>query len=258
MDGIPDKKILHRLGYYSNQEGIAMRYVREDENWNTHLSNTRKFIVSVLKKVNPAVVTVLGSGWLLDIPLKSIIGSGAKVRLVDIVHPPGIVRSLAGEEAVSFVTTDITGGLISLAWSLAESGAKPGADKLFEYVTALENKFDTDPGLILSVNLLSQLHTLPFEYLVKRKIVGQEVHDAFAALMQEKHIAFLKKYEAVLVTDIEEIETDRSGVPHRTAITLCNLPQGHSRKEWLWEFDTAGSYRQGFTTVMKVAAIHLR
>ena len=246
-----------RLGYYSNQEGIALRYIREDENWSKHLSNARKFIVSIIKKIKPKVVTVLGSGWLLDIPLREIISSGASVRLVDIVHPPGIVRSLAGDKAVTFSTSDITGGLISLVWNMSESGLKPGADQLLESVSMLDYHPDNDPGLILSVNILSQLHTLPFEYLVKKRIVEQEVHDAFAALVQEKHIAFLKKYEAVLITDIEEIETDRSGVPHSTLITHCRLPEGRQRKEWNWEFDTAGSYKQGFTTVMKVAALHL-
>jgi hypothetical protein len=255
--GVPDKKILHRMGYYSNQEGIALRYIREDENWNKHLSSTRKFIVSVINKVKPKVITVLGSGWLLDIPLRNIISSGATVRLVDVVHPPGIVRSLSDERAVTFMTCDITGGLISLVWNLSESGLKPGSDQLFESVSMLDCRCDSDPGLILSVNLLSQLHTLPFEYLVKKKIVGQEFHDAFAALVQEKHIAFLKKYEAVMITDIEEIETDRSGVPHSTQITQCRLPAGRSRKEWTWEFDTEGSYKQGFTTVLKVAALHL-
>ncbi|MFO7575970.1 MAG: hypothetical protein R6W67_12515 [Bacteroidales bacterium] len=255
--GVPDKKILHRLGYYSNQEGIAMRYIREDENWNEHLSNTRKFIVSVIKKVRPKVVTVLGSGWLLDIPLRNIISSGATVRLVDIVHPPGIVRSLANEKSVTFVTEDLTGGLPALVWDLCESGRKPESGHILEAAASLEYHPDTEQGLILSINLLSQLHTLPFEYLVKKKVLKQEFHDAFAALIQEKHIRFLKKHEAVLITDIEEIETDRAGMPHSNRIIYCRLPAGHSRKEWTWEFDTEGSYRQGFTTVMKVAALHL-
>lgn len=245
------------MGYYSNQEGIAMRYIREDENWNEHLSNTKKFIVSVIKKVRPEVVTVLGSGWLLDIPLSNIISSGAAVRLVDIVHPPAIVRSLADEKSVTFITDDITGGLPALVWDLSGSGRKPDASHILEAAAALEYNPDSEQGLILSINLLSQLHTLPFEYLVKKRISGQESHDALAALIQEKHIGFLKKHKAVLITDIEEIETDRAGMSHSRRIIYCRLPAGQSRKEWTWEFDTEGSYRQGFTTVMKVAALHL-
>jgi hypothetical protein len=255
--GVPDKKILHRLGYYSNQEGIAMRYIREDENWNEHLANTKKFIVSVIKKVRPKVVTVLGSGWLLDIPLRKIISSGATVRLVDILHPPGIVRSLADEKSVTFYTEDITGGLPALAWELSESGRKHDGSQILEAAAALEYNTDSEQGLILSINLLSQLHTLPFEYMVKKRVLRQEYHDAFAAVIQEKHIGFLKKHEAVLITDIEEIETNRAGVPHSSQIIYCRLPAGHSRKEWTWEFDTEGSYRQGCTTEMRVAALHL-
>ncbi len=255
--GVPDKRILHLLGYYSNQEGIALRYIREDDNWNEHLSNTRKFIDNVVKKVRPELVTVLGSGWLLDIPLKSIIRSGARVRLVDIVHPPGIVKSLAGEKAVTFVTDDVTGGLPSLVRDLSEKGRRYEAGHILESAASLEYEPGCEQGLILSVNLLSQLHTLPFEYLVRKKLVGEEAHDAFAALIQNKHLAFLKKYEAVLITDTEEIETDRYGVPHSTGILHCRLPSCRSRKEWTWEFDTAGSYRQGHTTVMKVTALHL-
>lgn len=254
---LPDKMILHRMGYYSNQEGIARRYIQEDDNWNIHLSNTRRFILNIVRKERPETVTVLGSGWLLDIPMQEIIRTGCRVRLVDLVHPPGVVDQLGGETSVSFEHEDITGGLPEMVWMMASEKPVPDTDQILQRIAALRYEPPVNPGLVLSVNLLSQLATLPFEFLQKKKIVTQDFFCAFTAAIQEKHLVFLKKNNAVLVTDFAELHRDRSGAVQREEIVGCHLPAGRKREEWLWEFDTGGNYKQGFKTSMQVVALHI-
>ena len=168
---LPDKMILHRMGYYSNQEGIARRYIQEDDNWNIHLSNTRRFILNIVRKERPETVTVLGSGWLLDIPMQEILRTGCRVRLVDLIHPPGVVHKLGGETSVSFEHEDITGGLLEMVWMMASGKPVPDTDQILQRIAALRYEPPVNPGLVLSVNLLSQLTTLPFEFLQKKKIL---------------------------------------------------------------------------------------
>ncbi|MBE0676535.1 MAG: hypothetical protein IH591_17910 [Bacteroidales bacterium] len=254
---VPDKMILHRMGYHTNQEGIGRRYVREDDNWSDHLGNTKRFILNVIKKKEPDQVTILGSGWLLDIPLREILRTGVRVRLVDIVHPPGIVKSLDGEPMAELVTDDITGGLPAAVWEMAASKPRPDVSQVIEAIAALYYEPQYEPGLVLSVNLLSQLATQPFTYLVKKKLLRRDDYKMFAAAVQENHLAFLKKHEAILVTDFAEVYTDRYGAVTREQILGCRLPAGKNRKEWTWHFDTDGSYMQGYKTSMEVVALYL-
>jgi hypothetical protein len=252
-----DKNMIHRMGYYSNQEGIAMRYLREDDNWNEHLGNTRRFVLSVVKKLKPSLVTVLGSGWLLDIPLLEIIRLGCRVRLIDLVHPPGIVKSLSDEPAVEIVVDDITGGLTEMTWHIAAARRKPEICEIMEALGTLEYSTPDDPGLLLSVNLLSQLSTLPFDFLEKRRILKPDSAIEFSRIIQQKHLEFLRKHDSVLVTDVAELQTDRNGILHRRELIHSKLPSGSMRREWTWQFDSGGSYKQGHTTNMQVVAIHI-
>jgi hypothetical protein len=253
----PDKHILHKMGYYSNQEGIALRYIREDDNWNNHLSNTRRFIINAVKKVKPDTVTVLGSGWLLDIPVNEILNYASQIRLIDLVHPPDLVRSFAGNSSVILVNEDVTGGLPALAWDIAGEKHTNGAETIIEKVRLLRYEPDSDPGMVLSVNLLSQLATLPFEFLQKKKLIDDSDYSLFVAAVQEAHLGFLKKHSSVVITDWTEIQTARNGRVEREQIVKCRLPEGSRREEWTWQFDSTGTYKQGYTTEMQVVAISI-
>jgi len=254
---VPDKSILHRIGYHSNQEGIALRYIREVETWNTHLSNTKRFIINAVRKIKPPVVTVLGSGWLLDVPVQELLMHTTRVRLVDIVHPPDILRNYSENRSVEIVIDDVTGGLPDLVWRMTENKNKPDYHEILRSIESLDYKPEDEQGMVISVNLLSQLCSLPFEYLLKKKLVTEDFYPAFAAKVQEKHLAFLKKNSAVLITDYEELHTDRNGMVSKDLPVHCKLPSGQKREEWVWQFDTNGSYKQGNNTSMRVVAIHI-
>jgi len=254
---LPDKQVLHRMGFYSNQEGIALRYIREDKNWKDHLTRTKRFILNAVKKTEPEVITVLGSGWLLDIPLKELIQTGARIKLADVVHPPQVLKSLAGEPMVEFINCDITGGLIALAHELSLAGRRLESEGIPALLGQLNYNPGSEPGMILSVNLLSQLTSLPSEFLQKKKILNPADAGTFTSVVQERHLRFLKKHDSVLISDFAEIHTNRSGEATRSELIHCRLPAGKMRMVWKWEFDTGGFYRQGHRTYMEVVAIHL-
>ena len=65
---------MRRAGYLKDQTGIRRRYEREQEPWQQHIDNTRRFIVeSARKAANHKSVAVLGSGWLLDVPVDELL-----------------------------------------------------------------------------------------------------------------------------------------------------------------------------------------
>jgi hypothetical protein len=81
-------KILRRMGYLRDQEGIMNRYLAESEQWQYHLEKTRNFIAGSFNGSQAESVAVLGSGWLLDVPLEKLRRRFRKIYLVDIHHPP--------------------------------------------------------------------------------------------------------------------------------------------------------------------------
>ena len=258
MSSLPaDKRILHKLDYYSNQEGIGHRYIRERENWNGHLSNTKRFILNAVRKCQPGVVTILGSGWLLDIPVAAILESAPKIRLVDIVHPPEILSTIGGDSRIEPVVEDVTGGLPQLVWELVHAKQKPEAEEIIREVEGLDYSPAGDQGLVISVNLLSQLPMLPFGYLKKKGVVDADLYRAFAGAVQENHLRFLRKKEGVLVTDFAELKTARDGSVAREDVVHCRLPAGVKREEWSWKFDSNGAYHRGAKTTMQVVALQL-
>jgi hypothetical protein len=248
------KRILHRLGYYDYQQGLIHRHLNQDEGWNSHLQNCRNYIISAVNGFKPEKVTVLGSGWLLDLPLAEILDTAKSVVLIDIVHPPEAHRQIASLRGAELIEDDVTGGIVAAVW---EKAAKV---PFFRKIDTIEDiivpgyGFKEDPGLVISLNILSQLDVLPVEFLKKRSKVNEDAFFRFRKKIQDDHIRFLSKQRSVLITDICEIFTDSSGKSTEIQTVIADLPECAGRKEWTWDFDLKRSDYYEKKSVMKVIA----
>ncbi|HAX94130.1 MAG TPA: hypothetical protein DCY25_09355, partial [Bacteroidales bacterium] len=101
------RRVLNRMGYYNYQRGLIYHHLDEEGSWNSHLGNCRAFILKAMELRKPSKVTVLGSGWLLDLPLKEMAETGAEICLVDIVHPPEVKEQVAGLGKVTLIEDDV-------------------------------------------------------------------------------------------------------------------------------------------------------
>jgi hypothetical protein len=249
------KRVLHRLGYYDYQQGLIYRHLGQNEGWNNHLSNCRNYIIKALGIIKPSKVTVLGSGWLLDLPLAEILEAGIPVSLIDIVHPPEAYSQTALLKGVELIEEDATGGVVEEVWEKA--GRLPFFRKLksLEDIVVPVYKLKSDPGLVISLNILSQLDVLPVEFLKKRTTAGQEEILRFRKTIQDNHIRFLSGYSSILITDLKEIFTDSGGRTTEVQTVLSSLPAGVRREEWTWDFDLKRSDFFEKSSVMKVVAI---
>ena len=111
------RRILNKMGYYAYQNGLIYNHLNQEGGWDSHLASCRSFINRALEYYNPEIVTVLGSGWLLDLPLAEMLEKIRKIYLVDIIHPPEVVKQAGELENVIIVEQDITGGLIEAVWN---------------------------------------------------------------------------------------------------------------------------------------------
>ncbi len=250
-------RILHRLGYSNYQNGLIYRHLGQDNGWNGHLGNCRNFILKAIDQTCHDRITVLGSGWLLDLPLNEILEKVKNVTLIDIIHPPEAIRQISEFKNVVAVEDDVTGGLIEMVWKKA--GEVPFYRKLKTLDGIIVPDYDTsdDPGLVISLNILSQLEVLPLKHLRKRSSAGAEEYTRLRTEIQKKHLDFLTKHDSVLISDYSEIFTDSRGVTEEVKTILTELPEGKYSERWRWDFDLKGSDYFEKRSVMNVIAIRL-
>ncbi|NOZ48162.1 MAG: hypothetical protein GXO79_15495 [Chlorobi bacterium] len=243
------------LGLINDQAGIINRYLREKEGWNSHLNHTKKFILDFLKN-KKGNIALLGSGWLLDVPVEEISDAFENVYLIDIYHPPQVQHQLKKYKNVFCIESDITGGLINEIYTEYKKNRGKQEKINLEQLTFQEYSLENlDINVAISINLLSQLDTLLADFLIAQKLVSEDYLEDFRKKVQESHIMFLKKYKSCLITDFEEwvFNTELNKITTKKLI-YCEVPHDKNTRNWDWLFDMSGMYNDKKKTIMKVMA----
>ncbi len=179
----------------------------------------------------------------------------SEINLVDIVHPPEVKSQVSEMKNVVLREEDISGGLISEVWD------KAGGKDLFNKLRSLDDikipgtKPQFETGLIISLNIFTQLEVLPVELLKKKAISDEESFVRFRKEIQQNHLSFLKNHESVLITDLSEVITEKSGRVREISSVLIDLPEGKLKEEWTWYFDLRNSDYYRKKSVFRVSAI---
>ena len=105
----PCPATLKNMGYLKELIAIEARHARQRTAWASHLEACKKLILGAADAVKPGRVAVLGSGLLLDVPLKELSEKFTDVLLVDIFHMPAVEKRVAGLANVQLITADLTG-----------------------------------------------------------------------------------------------------------------------------------------------------
>lgn len=259
----PQRRILRHMHFVANQRGIINRYIRESEGWKKHLQKTRNFILDyALSLPNKDHLVIMGSGWLLDVPLEELAGQFSRITLADIYHPPQIRHKIRKYTNVDFVETDLTGGCVEMVYRLVKEHRHTPLDKLPDPpIPVTSSMFNLVPGTshphLVSVNLLSQLDIMLADYLTKKIGITPDKLLPFRKAIQQAHIKFLSAHSpSCLVTDWKEVMTPISkGNTIENRVAFADIPEGKINRTWNWTFDTTGSYRKGYAIEMRVRAI---
>lgn len=250
------RRILRRMNYITDQTGIYTRYSREADNWAEHLKNTKAYISDYLSKHDFRSVSILGSGWLLDLPSSLFTGIFDRVILYDVNHPEQVKQKLKGNSNCRLVSADITGGLIESVYNAVliykKSKRKTEiADLKFAGFKPVE---ETD--CYISLNMLNQLDILVADYLKPKKIYSADELKKIRSVIQGDHLRSLPKNKSCLITDIREMICRKAGLPETSRnLLFTDLPDGRNIQKWNWIFDTTGSYNTGCKTTFEVIAM---
>jgi hypothetical protein len=246
------------MGIIDDQEGIFRRHQREGVNWDLHLSNTKNFITECLEACGANRVAILGSGWLLDIPVNYLQKQVKRVDFYDIRHPRQILKKYSTCKNFRFINMDITGGLLKKTYQLCSGWQKPHKEKLLEGLTIPVVSLPESVDYTVSVNLLNQLDILIIDYINRFLKLDEKQMLVLRKRIQESHLKLLKTGYSCLITDYEEVHLDKdNSITGKQTLVHCTLPAGKYRKSWTWNFDTHRTYDPGHNTLMNVVAIKL-
>lgn len=256
MKSFGQKKMVRKMKFISDQAGIINRYLREQENWEPHLNNTRDFVLQSFNNKDIKNLAVLGSGWLLDLPLRELSKKFKKILLVDVFHPPQVVKKAEKYPNVLLYETDLTGGGIKFCWNLRKSQEAYREKYILDSFSPSVPDLPLKPDAFVSLNLLNQLDILLVEFLERKKVpvVDAEIR-RFRKTIQQFHLNWITSKPGCLITDTMEVNNGPGNKTEEQPLVHVDLPEGGRREEWIWDFDLSGNYHPGSETRMKVMAM---
>jgi len=243
------------MGYIPSQSGIMRRMLREEGGWQSHLLKTSEYIQQAVKRQNPRSIRILGSGWLLDVPIKYLMDNCEKVVLTDIAHPNQIINKYSKFKNIEFEPLDITNGIVDHGYKQRKKSYNHE-----QFIKEIENthQMEFSEEMIISVNLLSQLSIILTDYLSKNLGLTNSQVIEIAKAIQNRHIDLLPKGKSVLIADYEEeyFNEDDRLIGSKPSVYIP-FPKGEERREWRWSFDSKMMYREDCKTILRVAAVRL-
>jgi hypothetical protein len=239
-------------------EAIAMksRYQRNRTAWQPHLEQTRRTILAAAKgSRNRTRVVILGSGPLLDVPLEELSSLFNEVVLLDIVFLPEVCKRVKPYDNVKLVQHDVT----NMAQRLYEN-VRSGQIELPNAAPAVPH-IDKNTGLVVSLNILSQLWVMPRTYALKKlHNVEEEAIDDWCRQITDSHYAFLQSLPCpvCLIADHEFVKRDREGRIVSQGSTIAGIALPEPEASWTWNIAPLGENDRFLSKELKVGVWQMR
>lgn len=252
----PRPLYVRRMEYLSQAIGLRGRYRRRRAGWKPHLDKTREFILAAAEKCRKRdKVVVLGSGLLLDVPIEALAKMFREVVLVDVVHLPEVRKRIRQYKNVRTFQGDITNMAERLFWNVQQ-----GQNEL-PLSRPVIPEVDANTGLVISLNILSQLSTIPRDYV--RKKLPEHDEEAIAIWcdqINEAHYQALRALpcEVCLIADHEYVYKNKEGNVIEQGSTIGSMSLSGPDASWWWEIAPLGSASRNSSKELHVRAWHLR
>ena len=225
-----------KFGYLKRLIALEFRARRLTTAWQSHQRSTRNLIVKASDLCEQQrIAVVLGSGLLLEVPLKALTEKFERVYLVDIFHMPQVRREAKKYFNVKLLTGDITGVFAAIKEGSPPGGHTPPPPPRIPHLK--------EADLIVSCNCLMQLADPFNDYFEKTRGFSDLDSDKLAYQIMDQHakaIATEATGVGVIVTDTERFAMQDDKIVSRTdllkALKLPPTPTVMHNEEWDWLF----------------------
>ena len=255
--GNSEIRMFRKMGYFNDQSGILRRYRREREGWEAHLLNTRKFAIEAMQGKNRKSAVVLGSGWLLDVPVEEMSRYFEKLYLYDIRHPAEVKKRVKSLGNVEFRVCDIScyaSAVYQYVKQYRNHINRPPINSIQPQIALDLNGFD----FVFSCNILNQLDILLIDYLSQFFELSNEETKIFCSNIQHCHVDTLPRNRSCMVADYKEITLTPAGkeISRRNSVFHPVIHRADARR-WTWEFDKKMTYYKDKITFFEVMGVNI-
>jgi hypothetical protein len=226
----PCPRWAREMGYVRELLGIRRRYRQWRSAWQPHCERSRQLIRTAIERCRQRrKAVVLGSGWLLDVPIDELSEGFREVVLVDLLHPLASRWRTRRHGNVSLLAADISGTAEGVWRAVEEHTPLPRATPdLFVG--------DEQVDLAVSLTLLSQLPCLPEQYLRTARTHTAEEIAAWCRDVVQAHLEYLRRLSGVvtLIADFEARTISTSGAEVARHGTLYGAGIPFEGERWIW------------------------
>jgi hypothetical protein len=253
----PCPRYVRRMGYLYEAIAMRERHGRHRADWQQHIANTRRYVLSVAENCrNSDRAVILGAGLLLDVPLNELASMFREVVLVDIVFLPEIRRRINSYGNVKLLQCDVT-GIAELLFQNAQFGRQvlPSDTTPFHHVVG------EGTGLVVSLNILSQLCVIPCKYALKHMPLLNEEHiSVWCRLITASHYETIVSLpvDVCLIADQSFAKYDRQGQIVEKGSTIYNLDLPEPDDSWTWKVAPIGEESRYFSKELHVGAWYIQ
>jgi hypothetical protein len=254
---ITNAQMFRQIGYFADHAGIIRRYKRERAHWDEHLQRTQKFIVNAMQGKNRKSAVVLGSGWLLDVPLYEMSRYFDTLFLYDICHSAEVKKKIKQLGNVELCVCDISCFARSVYRYVKQYRNRTDRPSIGEIKPQTE--FDISGyDFVVSCNILNQLDILLTDYMSQFFDLSREETDAFRSNVQKLHLDMLPLNRSCLIADYREITFTADG-RECSRIDSVHHPiiKRRDAQCWTWVFDTKMTYNKDKKTFLDVFAVEI-
>lgn len=227
-------------GYRKCLIELEFRHKRNEHAWADHILSCRTFIVEAADKCpKHGAAVVLGSGLLLEVPLRSLSERFDRVYLVDMFHMSAVRVEAKKHFNVKLLYGDITGIFAMMAEEDYPGGSIPAPEPRIPHLKHAD--------LIVSANCLTHLAPPFCAYLDHARHLTEFDQDRLTLQIMAAHVDEIANNGTgvgAIITDSERfvLAGDRV-VSRRDLIPELHFPETASRAhnlEWQWLMSPAG------------------
>lgn len=251
-------RLARKSGLLNEQIAIHFREKRCRTDWLFHRQKCQNLISDVVNSLPKTDrVLILGSGLFHEIPLKKLSDTFREVIAVDVVHLPP-AKSLAHSlPNVHLVEQDLTNWLFKIE-------EKPISKAGWLDVSIPQYYQNQHFDLVISANLLSQLHLAP-KRIVENLPKKHEITDGdiahFCQRITDAHLQYLSNFKhskVLLITDIETHVLNKENALIEAHPLNFSKPLPAPLKTWKWNVAPLGEISKEYSLQMKVAGFILK
>lgn len=239
----PAGRHARRLGYVAEGVAIEARHRRWRKAWKPHLDASRAAILAQAETCRRrGVAVVLGSGALLDVPLRDLSGLFHSVFLLDLFHPWSARLQILPMQNAYFIDHDLLGIEID-----GDPHKAPERLRRWRHLVP-------EADFVVSMNLLTQLPLKPLERW------GEQLGEAWMRRVMAAHLADLRQGpgHACLISEFRHHTLDHQGRETEVDDVLAGLHLPRPFQQWRWQLAPLGEISRDEAFEMEVGAYRLR